>query len=228
MTKKNSKLLDDLDLFANADDYESKLADNFTKGDFMWGDEKKENVIFKPNENGAFQVISHPYDQVMGKVMADGHEMFFAGIDPYEPETISLVILGEPKGQKRHRSTLIGKGAGAFISNYDPSKRDKKNFADVVQGNAPKVPFEGPLKLDVHAFFGRPKSHYRTGKNSHILKDDAPLWKTSKPDRDNVDKFVLDSLTKIYWKDDAMICAGEILKQYSDKPRLEIFITKLK
>jgi Holliday junction resolvase RusA-like endonuclease len=138
-------------------------------------------------------------------------------------ENIKLVILGEPKAQKRHRHFKVG----TFIKTYDPSKSDKGDFLSIVQYNAPKEPINGPVRLDATFYFSRPKSHFRTGKNSHILKGDAPIWHTTKPDRDNLDKFCMDSLSKIYFKDDCYVCAGEILKYYSDNPRTEIVITKL-
>lgn len=136
---------------------------------------------------------------------------------------IRLTILGEPKSQKRHRSTKVGN----FIRQYDPSAADKGDFLSIVQKNAPEKPYDCPLKVDVWFFFTRPKSHYKSGKNSHLLKDNAPEWHTSKPDRDNLDKFVMDSLCKIYWRDDSVVCCGGIRKKYSDNPRTEIYITVL-
>ena len=59
------------------------------------------------------------------------------------------------------------------------------------------------------------------------MKDTAPLWHTSKPDADNLGKFVMDSMNKIYWKDDSVIADLWIIKQYSDKPRTEIEISLL-
>jgi Holliday junction resolvase RusA-like endonuclease len=59
------------------------------------------------------------------------------------------------------------------------------------------------------------------------MKDTAPLWHTSKPDVDNMAKFLMDSLNKIYWKDDSYIADCWITKQYDDKPRTEIDITLL-
>lgn len=136
---------------------------------------------------------------------------------------IELTILGEPKAQKRHRHTSVGK----FVRQYDPSAADKGDFLSIIQANAPDIPMTGPLRVDITFYFSRPKSHFRTGKNSHLLKENAPIWHVSKPDRDNLDKFVLDSMSKIYWKDDCMVCCGELMKLYSDNPRIEIRISPL-
>ena len=136
---------------------------------------------------------------------------------------IKLSILGEPKAQKRHRHVRMGN----FVRQYDPSASDKGDFLSIVQYNAPKEPFCGALAVSIRFYFTRPKSHFKTGKNSHVMKDTAPLWHTSKPDVDNMAKFLMDSLNKIYWKDDSYIADCWITKQYDDKPRTEIDITLL-
>jgi Holliday junction resolvase RusA-like endonuclease len=136
---------------------------------------------------------------------------------------INLTILGEPKAQKRHRHVRMGNA----VRQYDPSASDKGDFLSIVQSNAPKEPLAVPLAVAIRFYFTRPKSHFRTGKNSHVMKDTAPLWHTSKPDVDNMAKFLMDSLNKIYWKDDSYIADCWITKQYDDKPRTEIEITLL-
>jgi Holliday junction resolvase RusA-like endonuclease len=116
---------------------------------------------------------------------------------------------------------------GNFVRQYDPSASDKGDFLSIIQRQAPKEPFSQPLAVAIRFYFSRPKSHFKTGKNSHILKDNAPNWHTSKPDCDNLAKFVMDSLNKIYWKDDSFIADLWITKQYNDKPRTEIEISLL-
>lgn len=146
----------------------------------------------------------------------------------YNPEPqmrthIFLSVLGEPKAQKRHRHVNMGK----FTRQYDPSASDKGDFLSVVQFKAPEKPFDVPLNLDIRFYFSRPKSHYKTGKNAHLLKDTIPNWHTSKPDTDNCFKFCTDALNKIFWRDDSLICSVTVTKQYSENPRIEILITPL-
>lgn len=138
-------------------------------------------------------------------------------------KTIHLVILGEPKAQKRHRSVKMGN----FIRQYDPSAKDKDDLLYVVQQQAPKEPFTCPIRLDVDFYFSRPKSHYKTGKNAHILKDSCPVWHTTKPDADNCIKLVQDALNKVFYRDDSLICQVSIRKRYDVNPRIEINISPL-
>jgi hypothetical protein len=74
----------------------------------------------------------------------------------------------------------------------------------------------GPVRVDLCFYFARPKSHFRTGKFAGVLRDDAPKWHTTKPDRDNLEKAVLDALTQVggFWQDDSQVCAGSVTKRY--------------
>jgi Holliday junction resolvase RusA-like endonuclease len=142
---------------------------------------------------------------------------------------INFVVYGNPKALKRHRTYTKGKGGRAlpFPMQVDPSKNDKADFLAMALQNKPKVPFECPLRVRMIFWFDRPKSHYRTGKNSHELKENAPVCHTSAPDCDNLAKFVCDALNGIFWKDDRIICEMIIGKYYTNIPQTSISITTL-
>jgi len=144
-------------------------------------------------------------------------------------KVFKITVLGNPAAQKRHRTVTRAKGGRAlpFARSYDPSASDKQDIRVIAQQQAPIELLTGPLCVDVIFYFPRPQSHYRTGKLVGELKDNAPLHHTKRPDRDNLDKLVLDALTGVFWKDDSQICEGEILKHYSKHPRTEITITVL-
>ena len=140
---------------------------------------------------------------------------------------INFVVFGNPKALKRHRTYTKGKGGRAlpFPMQVDPSKNDKADFLAMALQNKPEVPLECPLKLEMIFAFDRPKAHYRTGKNAHELKENAPFLHTSAPDCDNLAKFVCDALNGIFWKDDRIICELRIIKHYSNIPQTSIYIT---
>ncbi|GAG47122.1 unnamed protein product, partial [marine sediment metagenome] len=103
---------------------------------------------------------------------------------------ILFQIPGPPRHQQRHRHVTTGK----FTRTYDPSAKDKKDFLLQSKQYAPKSPIIGVVKVSVWFCMPRPKNHYRTGKYAGILKDNAPVWHTKKPDIDNIFKLVADSL----------------------------------
>jgi len=142
-----------------------------------------------------------------------------------------FTILGDPKAQGRPRTRVIQpkSGSKAFATIYE-TKEDKAAKEHIRMSVAPFAPDElldGPLRVDVFFYLKRPLSHCGTGRNSGVLKASAPTYHRSKPDKDNLEKLVLDALTEIIWKDDSIICQGWSQKEYSSKPRVEIYIKQL-
>lgn len=135
---------------------------------------------------------------------------------------IKIIVKGSPIALKRHRTVWRGNSP----IQYDPSKSDKRDFLMLIQAKAPKSPFNGAIIMKATFYMPRPKNHYRTGKYAGILKDNAPVYHSKKPDFDNLIKFVCDAMNGVFYNDDAQICDCEIKKYYSVKPRTEIWIDK--
>jgi hypothetical protein len=114
----------------------------------------------------------------------------------------------EPVSLKRHRHRLKG-------GTYDPSKSEKDEFVKTIE-NFPTVKMTKPIKCILHFYCKRPKNHYKTGKNSHILKDTAPKYNTNNKDLDNMVKFVLDALNDKLYTDDSLIFEINCSKTYSE------------
>ena len=114
----------------------------------------------------------------------------------------------EPVSLKRHRHRLKG-------GTYDPSKKDKDEFVKVI-GDLPEEKMSKPIKCTLHFFCSRPKNHYKTGKNAHILKDTAPKYNTNNKDLDNMVKFVLDALNDKLYTDDCLVIEINCIKAYSN------------
>jgi Holliday junction resolvase RusA-like endonuclease len=143
-------------------------------------------------------------------------------------EEIKFTIYGNAKALKRHRDRKpVQKNGKWFTPKYDPSKNDKDNFlVQALQYRQDNMPFDIPFELQVVCYFQRPNNHYGTGKNKNILKPNMPVFHKSKPDSDNIFKFIADALNGIFWKDDSNICIAKITKLYSNDftPRTEILI----
>lgn len=85
----------------------------------------------------------------------------------------------------------------------------------------------GPVQVKVTFAFTRPKSHYRTGRNAHVLRDDAPFWHTAPNDTDKLQRALGDALTGVVWKDDKQIALWVADKIYDDRAYAHIIITDL-
>ena len=130
----------------------------------------------------------------------------------------ALKVKMKPQAQQRHKA----RRAGNRIFMYDPSSKEKDKFKKQCVGYAPKYPLEGAISVSMIFHIPRPKSHYRSGRYSHLLKENAPTLHASKPDIDNLVKFYLDAMTGSFWKDDSSVCTVEASKIYSEEGLIEI------
>jgi len=139
-----------------------------------------------------------------------------------------ITIPGIPTRQRRARSKDGQRP-------YDPQKKEKKDFILQArqQMKAQGVEmFEKGTALYMYFYFSlpRPKSHYRTGKNSHLLKDSAPKYPctSSTADLDNFVKFVKDCLNGLAYHDDCQVVTYDgVHKRYcmtGDEPYTMIAI----
>ncbi len=144
---------------------------------------------------------------------------------------IKFTVYGDPKALKRHRDMkpITLPNGRVFTPKYDPSAKDKKTLLSQAIENRPEQPIDFPIKLSVRACFSRPAGHFGKRQGVPYLKENAPIYHISRPDGDNILKMVLDSLNKIFWKDDSVISKMEIVKEYTTNapPRMEIEIVKL-
>ncbi len=92
------------------------------------------------------------------------------------------------------------------------------------------APVDGPLAMSCKFRFPRPKSHFRTGKNAHLLKESAPIWHVTKPDLTKILRSTEDALTGITWLDDSQIASREAEKRYclpGERPGVTIEIHRM-
>jgi Holliday junction resolvase RusA-like endonuclease len=88
-------------------------------------------------------------------------------------------------------------------------------------------PLLGPVHVDVSFVFPRPKAHYRTGRYSDQLREDAPFWHSAKPDLDKLQRAIGDALNGIVIRDDSQIAFWVVSKYYGPSPRALIQVEKL-
>ena len=123
---------------------------------------------------------------------------------------LTFTVKGDPQGKQRHRT---GRG-----HSYTPPKTvayQKKVRAEFLAqcGVLCKI-HTGPVRFECIAYMPRPKAHFGTGRNSGKLKDSAPYYPLIKPDFDNIEKVIADSLNGIVYLDDKQIVDNHCLKLY--------------
>jgi len=106
---------------------------------------------------------------------------------------------------------------------FTPKKQS--NWMTVIRDYAARVMdgralLDGPVRMDCTFVYLVPTSWSKK-------KAAAAQWKTTKPDKDNLEKIVKDSLNGVVFRDDAQVCAGGSEKRYGDKPGTIIVIEAL-
>ena len=135
---------------------------------------------------------------------------------------MKLVFEIEPVEQARPRATRMGRG----IRLYDPKKVSvyKKQLAMMCKFQYKQAPLTGPLMVELN-FFRHIQSSI--SKKERALRLSGSRRPVVKPDTDNYIKSTLDGLNGLLWEDDNQIVDLVAHKYYSDKPRVEIEVTKL-
>ncbi len=126
--------------------------------------------------------------------------------------SISIYVPAVPIAQPRHRTRVVTPEHGKpFATQYEAAKTHAiHTFKAAVQFAAREVykgpPIQEPVILSTSFVFPRPKS--LIWKSREMIR----LPHTKKPDRDNLDKAVLDALKGVVLADDCQVYAGSIYK----------------
>lgn len=136
---------------------------------------------------------------------------------------ITLVIPGPPVGKGRAR--VVRTKAGFPIAfTPDKTRNYEATIREAFRTEYPGFePLEGPLSLDIRAYFQIPVSASRKARAQMVA---GILYPTKKPDWSNIAKCE-DALNGLAFRDDSQVVAATVLKLYSLRPRLEIRISKV-
>lgn len=139
-----------------------------------------------------------------------------------EPREVTITVYGTPapQGSKRH----VGGGRMIEMSKrlapWREAVKEAALRAREAAGNPP--PLTGPLHVEMTFDIKRPKGHYRTGRNAHLLRDGAPRFPAQAPDLSKLARATEDALTDAgAWADDALaVIYAPLAKRWADAPRL--------
>ncbi len=138
---------------------------------------------------------------------------------------MKLILEIEPKPQSRPRFARRGN----FTTTYED--KDMKSWRNhcrllVAKQYAGKSMFEGALRAKVRFYIKPPQYISKAKKNQQALLDEIiPVGK--KPDIDNYEKALYDSMSEIVFKDDGQIALHNVGKFYSLNPRIEVEVNRL-
>lgn len=145
-----------------------------------------------------------------------------------------FTVLGKPFGKQRPRATRNHKQF------YTPQETHR--YEDLVRFYATREAemLTCPLRVDIKAYFEVPKSYSKKRRERCLVGLERP---TKKPDKDNIEKAILDGMNPKYklnrlthhrevwakgmFADDSQVVEGSTAKLYGEPARVEVVVTEL-
>lgn len=133
---------------------------------------------------------------------------------------IRFIIPGKPYAKKRAKATSVAGRARM----YDPAENGKfeAQVAAIARPLFP-VPMTGPVRVTIEATFV-PAQSWSKKRRAAAMGG----WHTQKPDRDNLEKAVLDGLNRIAWADDSQVADGRTCKLWGETEQTVVTVEALK
>ena len=122
----------------------------------------------------------------------------------------------QPAGSKKAFPYKKSEGGwGASVVDANPNQKSwQARVSSVAMDSYDGALIEGPVLLQLIFLMERPKSHFRTGKYSHLLKDSAPVAPHGKPDVLKLGRAVEDALSGVIYHDDSQVTTEFLMKRY--------------
>ena len=126
---------------------------------------------------------------------------------------IHLIIPGAPIAKKRPRFVRRGK----FVGTYNPQETEEGKWLWLAQGQIAERIDEGPIEIIMIFTMQIPASVSEKKRLSLMYQPHV-----KKPDIDNLQKFSLDCLNGVLFRDDSQIHKITAVKRYGIDPGTEI------
>jgi Holliday junction resolvase RusA-like endonuclease len=134
----------------------------------------------------------------------------------YSKSYYVISLPGKPIAKMRPRFRT----RGAYVQTYDKQSKEKAKTRLEIISQWPHEPIAGPVGLFLTFYTPIPTSWSKKRQREAV-------WDTTRPDVDNYDKFYLDLMNEIVFKDDNQVVQIFSQKVYSTDPKTEILIRQV-
>jgi Holliday junction resolvase RusA-like endonuclease len=134
---------------------------------------------------------------------------------------IAFTVYGKPEPAGSKRAFVVAGKARVVDANKN-AKGWKDRVAQVAGEHFGGELLDGALSLELTFYSPRPRSHYRTGRNAHLLRPSAPEFPTTRPDAGKLARGTTDALTGVLWRDDAQVVDDLSHKRFGEPARCEV------
>lgn len=140
---------------------------------------------------------------------------------------ITIHVNGQPAPQGSKRPVRLGNGKIGMVE----QSKAVGPWREAVRGEVQRAaidPLLHPVDVSIRFRMPRPKGHYRSGRNAHLLREGAPAMPGGQPDLDKLIRSTLDAL-KLggAYTDDAQVCHIDAWKVYGATPGADITVREL-
>ena len=156
-----------------------------------------------------------------------------------ETAPVRFVVYGEqrPQGSKKANAVygrdgkpvMAGKRVVVVVREDNPKTREwRRQVSDAAaQAMDGRQLLAGALKLEIQFLRVRPASHFRTGKNAHLVRDSAPKYPTTKPDQLKLARAIEDALSGIVYRDDNQVVRHILAEDWGERFETQVTVTCL-
>ncbi len=130
---------------------------------------------------------------------------------------VAFTIDGTPKGKARPRADFVN---GRVHEDPESAKEEMRIRGIAAKAFGDGDPWTGPVRLVVTAIFEIPASWPKRYREA--LANGGTIYHDQKPDKDNIEKLVMDACNSLVWRDDGQVALGGILKRYGSPERMEV------
>lgn len=124
-----------------------------------------------------------------------------------------------PTATAQRKGVFVTGGRPRFFTKR-PVRQAENFLAALLSMHAPDVPFDVPVSLTVRWTFPFRKSERRS-----VVRAGRSVPHTSRPDLDNIEKGLLDVLTRLnFWTDDSLVADKRTSKWWGPRPGIDIEI----
>ena len=157
-------------------------------------------------------------------------------VTPAAPKTapatsLQFFVPGKARQQGNHRVNAHG-ALYETTKGLDTWRKVIVTMARSAMARAHWQRIDGAARIDLTFFRERPKKHFRTGRYSHLLRDDAPIFDTTPPDGDKLLRAVGDALTTAgVWEDDARLARFVVTKLWAnpgEPPGAQVIVREMR
>lgn len=116
-------------------------------------------------------------------------------------ESIIIKLPIAPLTATAQQKGVFVRGGRAHFYTKAKVREAEQTYASLLAPHVPAKPFDGPVFVDINFFFP-----YRKSEKKSVLREGRPIAHTTRPDLDNLEKGLLDTMTKLgFWTDDSLI-----------------------